>query len=192
MESINYTGLKQAGVVKLDSGLKGNEAVNELADGLDEKEMVAIDQDRDGVITEEEFKKKFGEDNNDYKKVWDAYTNALGSSTGKTDSKGNTVVTQEINGSTVKSTYDKNGELIGYVTTTKGADGKTVQKDFSVDATTGKHTLGVTTTFNAKGVKESEATTSANGALVTKNYKSDGKTLDNVTTKNPNNRSFDL
>lgn len=189
MESINYSGLKQAGVVKLDSGLTGNEAVNELADGLDEKEMVEIDQDRDGVITEEEFKKKFGEEG-DYKKVWNAYTNALDTAAGKTDSKGNTVVTQEINGSTVTSTYDKNGELIGYVTKTKDSNGKMIEKAFSVDSVTGKHTLGETKTYRKDGTLESSATTADNGASITKNYKSNGTTLESVTTKNPNNTTL--
>ena len=192
MDAINYQGLKAIGTNKIDSTIKGDN-LNILQDGLSEQELNAIDHDKDGVITEEEFKQAYGASDNSYKDVWNSYINALssGSSKAKTDKDGNRVITQQINGNTVTSTYDKTtGELIAYSTSVISTNGKTEVKNYSVDQTTGQHVLEETITKNKSGVAESSVKTADNGALVTTKYAKDGKTIESITTTNPNDTTL--
>lgn len=186
MDAINYSAINLTGVNKLESNIKKDNA-NELEDGLDQKELKQIDQNKDGVITEEEFKKKYGAQDDSYKAVWNAYSQAFCKSSAKTEKNGNTTVTQNVNGNEIISTYNKAGELVGYTTKVKSTDGKTTQTDYSIDTKTGQHKLGTTTVFAKNGKKESEMVTNDNGSTTKKIYKADGKTLDKTEVKNPNN-----
>lgn len=190
MDAINYSAINLTGVNKLESNIKKEEELTALEDGLDQKELKSIDQNKDGVITEEEFKKKYGAQDDSYKAVWNAYSQAFCKSSAKTNNDGTTQVTQKINGNEIISTYNKAGELVSYTTKVKGTDGKLTEQNYSIDNKTGKHTLDATLVYNKAGKLESKATTADNGATVTTKYRANGTTPESITTKNPNNTTL--
>ena len=185
MDAINYTGLSNIGIKTIDSNIQKEEELTSLEDGLTQRELKQIDQNKDGVVTEEEFKQLYGVEDESYKAVWNAYSQAFCNSSSKTDSNGNTIVTQKVNGNEIISTYNKDGELTAYTTKVKNTDGTSTIQNYSIDTTTGQNKLNETLTYSANGVLESKAVTADNGAKITEKYDKDGTTLLSTETVNP-------
>ena len=146
---INY---KAFDVTKLKP--EGSESVKKkkgemnLNDGLNKKEIDFIDKNKDGTITEQEFKEAYGGEDSAYKKSWEALQSAYKAK----------VKEDKESGRTVKSKYDKDGNMTGYtVTKTNDEDGTVTQTTYDMK--------------DGKAVKQKEKTTTADGTTTTTTQK---------------------
>ena len=118
MDSINYSGLNISGKDQFGSDKK---AVNtddikkfDLTDGLTQKELEKIDKNKDGAISEEEFKEAFGGSTADsYKTYWDGYKSFYNTTSKKSNDETITTQTKE-DGTVITSKFDKDGNMISF------------------------------------------------------------------------------
>ena len=115
MDSINYAAfdLKKRQQFGSDERVAANQKIEDFdyTDGLSQKELTRIDKNKDGAISEEEFKASFGGDSaNTYKSYWDSYKSFY-NATSKKISTGTQTTTTKEDGTVVISNYDKNGNL---------------------------------------------------------------------------------
>ena len=151
--SLNYKALGLSGNAQLGSSTKSDKT--DYTDGLSKAELEKMDTNKDGIITEEEFKKAYK--GKDADKYWSTYTSFYKAST-KTAANGTSTVTQTLpNGTKVQSTFDKAGNLTGY---------KNVKtnKDKSV----------TTTTYDKTGAKTTVTTVLPDGSSTKYNCKTKG------------------
>ena len=122
MDSINYSAmdLKKRAQFGSDEKVSSNQKVEDFdyTDGLSKEELKRIDKNKDGAISEEEFKTAFGGSSADsYKSYWDSYKSFYNATSKKT-SNGTQTTTTKDDGTVVKSSYDKDGNLEYYTETT--------------------------------------------------------------------------
>ena len=118
MDAINYSGLNINGRDQFGSDKK---AINtddvkkfDLTDGLTQKELEKIDKNKDGAISEEEFKQAFGGSTADsYKTYWDSYKSFYNTTSKKTNGETITTQTKE-DGTVITSKFDKDGKMVSY------------------------------------------------------------------------------
>ena len=171
--SLNYLALGK----NLQNEISGGKAKNEkegkfdITNGLCQAELIAIDTNEDGSISEEEFKaaytKEKGSEYN-YEGYWANYTNWYkANSNTKVNSDGTyTITTTGKSGMITKSTYNKNGEMVSYTTTKKNDKGEDVISHFSVEKGSDKKNPKATLT------KIQVVSTDKNGNKITKSYES--------------------
>lgn len=150
INSINYLAMNINGNKQLGSSNKATTGKLDLTDGLSEEELKLIDKNKDGSISEEEFKQTFGGKEDTYKTYWDALTSFYNSKCKKTEN--GSKETSKVDGATVSSNYDKNGKLISYTKTTINAEGVKTVLTYTVENGVAKHTK--TTTINTDGTQE--------------------------------------
>ena len=165
--------------IKIENYQAKNGELAHIEDGLTKKEINEIDQDKDGVLTEEEFKKLKGSDE-EKNALWNALTNSVKTKT-ETEKNGNTITTQEINGQTITSTYNKNGDLINYSATITNSDKSKTVKNYTVN--NDQHKLDTTVEFNAKGQKVSSTKTNNDGSNTTQKFILGTDSVESTTTK---------
>ena len=161
MDSINYSALNITGREQLGSDNKGINSDDvkkfNLTDGLTQKELEKIDKNKDGAISEEEFKSAFGGTTADsYKSYWDGYKEFYKASSKKTSSGSETTMTKE-DGTVVTSKFDENGKMVSYKEQKVNDAGSNVTSQYEMidgkpvnTKNTIKYTDGTTYTENLK------------------------------------------
>lgn len=170
MDSINYAAfdLKKRQQFGSDERVAANQKIEDFdyTDGLSQKELTRIDKNKDGAISEEEFKTSFGGDSaNTYKSYWDSYKSFY-NATSKKISTGTQTTTTKEDGTVVISNYDKNGNLDVFMeekTNDLGGIDKVVY-DFK----------------NGEKVATSKTTFNPNGTSYTENLKTGSVSIKNV------------
>lgn len=156
VSALNYKALSLSGNAQLGSDTSAS-SKSDLTDGLSKSELEKIDKDKDGIITEEEFKKAYK--GKDAQKYWDTYTSFYKASS-KTAANGTTTLTQTLpDGTKVQSTFDKSGNVTGYKNVKNN-------KDKSV----------TTTIYDKDGNKTAVTTVLPDGSSTKYNCKSKGYT----------------
>ena len=187
--AMNIKGNKQLGSTKEATGTK-----TDLTDGLSADELKLIDKNKDGSISEKEFKQTFGAQDDSYKKYWEALTEFYNSKCTKKDD--GTKETSKVNGANVTSTYDKNGKLTGYTKTTVNEEG--VKTVITYTVKNGVATKTKTTKVLADGTQkivnnETNITTTKaqDGTAVSTDKKGNVKTLSTADGNTKINFAYD-
>ncbi len=171
VSGLNYKALGVSGNNQLGSNTKASGSKTNYSDGLSADELKKIDKNKDGVITEKEFKKVCTSKNSD--KYWDAYTSFYKSTSSKSKDGSSTVTQTLANGNKVQSSFDKSGNLTGYKTiaTNKDKSETTVAYNKSGEKSTKtiKYTNGSSTKYNYS--TKSFTHTGADGSTVSTNSK---------------------
>lgn len=174
--NINNSNFKE---IKIENYQAKNGDLAHIEDGLTKEEINEIDQNKDGVLTEEEFKKLKGSDE-EKNALWNALTSSVKTKT-TNQNNGNTTTIQEIDGQTITSTYNKDGELISYSSSVTNSDGSKTVKNYTVN--NDQHKLSSTDEYNSKNQKVSSTSTKADGSSVTQKFIPGTNTVESTTTK---------
>lgn len=169
MDFINYAALDLSKKEQFgsDKTVSSNQELKDFdyTDGLSKKEFEKIDKNKDGAISEEEFKAAFGGDSAEaYKSYWNSYKSFY-NATSKSTNSGTQTTTVKEDGTVVTSLYDKNGNLTKYYEKKENDLGIVSKITYEYK--------------NGESVAISEVTTNPNGTSTTKNLQ-DGS----ITTKN--------
>ena len=157
IKALNYQSVGIYGNNQLGSNNKVQNEQTDYSDGLSKKELQQIDKNKDGIITEQEFKAACvaeGVLEKNTELYWDnltAFTKAMS----KKDKNGNTTVTQNIKSNTVDTVVDAAGNALSTTTTQSFGESNT-------------------TNYNANGVKTSTVVTSKDGTITTTEYDENG------------------
>ena len=149
INSLNYLAFGIKGNKQLGSNKVAAENKLDLTDGLSEDELKLIDKNKDGAISEEEYKQTFGGQGDAYKTYWEALTTFYNSKC--KNNKNGATETSQVNDVTVTSTYGANGTLKSYTETTVDAEG--VKTVVSYTVKNGKAVKTKTTKINADGTQ---------------------------------------
>ena len=133
MDSINYAALNIDGREQFGSDKRTTSSSDledfDYTDGLTKKELEKIDKNKDGAISEEEFKQAFGGNSADaYKQYWDGYKSFYNATASKKTSSGSESTMTKPDGTIVTSFFDKNGKLERYQEEKANDQGSIVQE----------------------------------------------------------------